>query len=192
MELSDKLKIRDARPEDAPFIAWAVLTAMDFEEGTEEFDSILKRIRITASEEDTLYSWKHTRIAVINSTVVGCLVSYDGAVYEKMWRKTWRGFSEEDNQYPEEYLKKNAIETKEGEYYLDSMAIKKPFRGYGIGHILLEDGIRKARRHGFSRVTLIADATAPKLRQYYGELGFKDSETISFFGDDYTRMILDL
>ncbi|MCQ2146288.1 MAG: GNAT family N-acetyltransferase [Bacteroidales bacterium] len=191
--VKNKILLRDATPEDAPLIAWAVLTAMDFKEEDPEFKPILENIKEACLKSDTLYSYKRTRIAVIANTNVGCLVSYDGAFYTDHWRNTWKAFgNDESDQYTEEYLKSNAIETQAGEWYLDSMSISAAFRGFGIGHFLMEDAIAIAKRKGFHKVTLIVEKEKAKLKEYYMQLGFKDEKELVFFGHDYYKMALDI
>lgn len=190
-DIKEKILLRDALEQEAPFIAWAVLSALNYDEASEEFQRMLPSITEICLRTDTLYSWKRTRMATIDGTVVGCLISYDGALYKDMCPLTWRMFAPAEVQFTDEDFKENAIETKEGEYYLDSMAIKKPFRGAGIGKILLQDGIDIALSKGFKRITLIADSEADKLREYYSTLGFKEEEKILFFKEHYTRMALE-
>lgn len=191
--VKDKILLRDAVPEDAPLIAWAVLTAMDFNESDPEFKPLLESIKEACLSLDTLYSYKRTRIAVILNTNVGCLVSYDGAFYKDHWKNTWSAFGHDNpDAYTEEYLMSNAIETEEGEWYLDSMSISAAFRGFGIGHFLMEDAIAIAKRKGFHKVTLIVEKEKAKLKEYYMELGFKDEKEVVFFGHDYYKMALSI
>jgi len=192
-DIKNKIFLRDATPDDAPLIAWSVLTAMDFDEKDPEFKTILENLKEACLRTDTLYGYKRTRIAVIMNTNVGCLVSYDGAYYKDHWRNTWASFgNDQPDIYTEEYLKSNAIETEEGEWYLDSMSISAAFRGYGIGHFLMEDAIAIARRKGFHKVTLIVEKEKEKLKEYYMELGFKDEKELVFFGHDYYKMALEI
>jgi len=190
-DIREKILIRDAYEQDSPLIAWVVLSAIGYEESSAEFQSMLPSIIEICKRTDTLYSWKRTRVATIDGTAIGCLISYDGALYENLRPLTWKMFAPAEIQFTDEDFKANAIETKAGEYYLDSMAIKKAFRGAGIGKVLLKDGIRIAKEKGFKRVTLIAESGAHDLRKYYSSLGFKEEDKIIFFGEDYTRMALE-
>lgn len=186
-----KVIIKDATRDDTQFIAWAVLSAIGHEEGTEEFQKLLPVVTDICSMDNTLYSWRRTRVAVVGGTVVGCLVSYDGAEYDTLRPLTWSLFGQGyDGELPEEVIAANGIETKAGEYYLDSMAVKKAFRGYEIGRMLLEDGIALAKAKKFPRVTLIVESDHPKLKEYYESVGFRGEDHMMFFGDDYTRMAI--
>lgn len=178
--------IRQATPDDIPFVAACVLAAVDLYDFKEE--SIENGIALTVcSQDDTLYSWRNARIAYVHETAVGCLVSYDGAIYPEGRRRTFKYF--EDAGRP---MDDTEPETGQGEYYLDSMAIRPAFRGYGIGLYLMKDAIQTARRKGFSKVSLIVELSKPDLREYYAELGFAPDHELYAFGDRYLKMALSL
>lgn len=190
--MDQKIVIRNAVPEDAPFIAECVLAAIgmyDFKQKPE----MLKDLEAVCASSDTLYSWKNTRMAVIQNpgcqdiknTTVGCLISYPGEFYmearDRTWQQGFAGGKKED-------YSSAAMETGEGEYYLDTMAILPAFRGFGIGKLLLQDGIRKGHTKGYEKITLIVDKEHQQLHEYYGSIGFHDIGEILFFGTLYTKM----
>lgn len=193
MNPDNRILIRDASAEDAPLIAWAVLSAIGHVEDSEECRRLLPVVTEICSLGNTLYSWKRTRVATVDGTAVGCLVSYDGALYDSLRPRTWAMFSSERGEnLPQEVIQANGIETRAGEYYLDSMAVKKAFRGYEIGKALLEDGISIACSKGFGRATLIVEADHPRLKDYYASIGFHEEDHLMFFGEDYIRMAVTL
>lgn len=192
MSTESKVIIKDATCDDAQFIAWAVLSAIGHDDKSEEYRKLLPVVTDICSRDNTLYSWRRTRVATVGGTVVGCLVSYDGAEYDSLRPFTWSLFSSKEGEnLPPEVVAANGIETKAGEYYLDSMAVKQAFRGYEIGRMLLEDGVALAKNKGFKRVTLIVESDHPKLKEYYESVGFKGEDHLMFFGEDYTRMAID-
>lgn len=166
-----------------PFVAKCVLAAVDLYDFKEE--SIEKDIaeRVCA-REDTLYTYRHARIAEVDGEVAGCLVSYDGSVYAEARVITFAMFAEAGREIPE-----TVIETGPGEWYLDSMAIVPEFRGCGIGHSLMEDALSTARAKGLGVASLIVECSKPKLRDYYADLGFRDERIVDAFGDKYIRMV---
>lgn len=177
--------IRQAVIEDVPFIARCVLAAVDLYDFSPE-----SLIDSTLTEEvcgrgDTLYSWRNTRIAYVEGGTVGCLVSYRGDNYVDVRERTFDVFRKAGHDIP-----KTDIETGPGEWYLDSMAIVPEFRGHGIGHILMKDGIEIARKHGLHKVALIVECSKPHLRDYYARLGFLPDHELDAFGDRYLKMTL--
>lgn len=164
--------LRDASMIDAPFIARVVLAGLDLldmgEAMSEEQHLIFNHLVDICGMDDTLYSYRHTRIAEVDGMAVGALVAYDGAPYAEMRAKTF-GLVQQTSGMD---LSKNAMETGPGEFYLDSMAILPEYRGHGIGHALMRDRMEWAFRNGFKAVTLLVDKDKPHLQAYYESLGF--------------------
>ena len=142
------LNIRDARPGDAPFLAKCILSGMhfyDFETyPSDHMAGILSGLTASETLEDTLYTFMNTRVAELNGTPAGALLSYPGEEYLSRKERTFREF------WPEYFSEHSADvpETDPGEWYLDSLAVHPEFRNMGIGKALLQDGIRKGSRRG--------------------------------------------
>lgn len=77
----ENLEIVSARPEDAEFIAWIVAQGM-------HMDDVPPFLKTVGARDDTLYSWKQTRLLRCNGKLAGGLVSYDGATHEEGRRNT--------------------------------------------------------------------------------------------------------
>lgn len=181
-EFVPRILIRDATPEDIPFVARCVLAAV----GLYDYRHHSPMAEVTekvCSTDGTLYSFRNARIACVEGTPVGALVSYDGAIYSAARTLTFRMIENAGGNIPE-----SDIETVAGEYYLDSMAIMPSFRGYGIGHMLMRDALDRARAAGFRKVGLIAECDRDGLISYYAELGFAPVRSLNAFGHRYTRM----
>ena len=85
--------IRQATRNDVPFVAQCILAAVelyDFRNVSVEPDPAIK----VCSLDDTLYSWHNARLAVVDGTAVGCLVSYDGAIYQETRKRTFSHFAD--------------------------------------------------------------------------------------------------
>ena len=185
----NRLNIRDARPGDAPFLAKCILSSMhlyDFETyPSDDMAGILSRLTASETIEDTLYTFRNTRVAELNGTLAGALLSYPGEEYLVRRERTFREF------WPE-YFSEHADddpETDPGEWYLDSLAVIPEYRRMGIGKALLQDGIRKGLSQGFNRVALVADPEYPHLVRLYKSLGFAPDGTRHAFGTDFLRMV---
>lgn len=186
------VQFRDATSEDAPFIARVVLAGIDMldldavlpEEQRHLYEHLIEICRM----DDTLCSYRNTRIAEIDGNRVGALVAYDGARYAKMREKTFGLVMQTSGMD----LNHNAMETGPGEFYLDSMAILSEYRGAGIGKKLMHDRVDFALSNGFQKVTLLVDKDKPCLKRYYECEGFAFSEEMFVFGAWYNKMVCSL
>ena len=187
--MDNDLLLRDATPMDAPFIARVVLAGIEMleidAEVTDEHQPILTHLIDICRMDDTLYSYRHTRIAEMDNKTVGALIGYDGARYAEMRAKTF-GLVQQISGLD---LSKNAMETGEGEFYLDSMAILPEFRGKKIGLQLMRDRMDWASQNGFETITLLVDKDKPHLQRYYENLGFAFNEEMFVFGAWYNKMM---
>ena len=78
----EKLIIVSAKPEDADFIAWIVAQGM-------HMDDVPSFLKTVGARDDTLYSWRHSRLLQYDGKLAGGLISYDGATHEEGRRNTW-------------------------------------------------------------------------------------------------------
>lgn len=184
------VQIRDATPEDALFIARVVLAGIDLCDLdaalSDEQQGIFEHLIEICRMDDTLYSYRNTRVAETDGECVGALVAYDGARYAVLRERTF-GLVRQTSGMD---LSQNAMETGPGEFYLDSMAILSDFRGVGIGKMLMRDRMDFAFRDGFQRVTLLVDKDKPHLQKYYESEGFAFSEEVFVFGSWYRKLAL--
>lgn len=183
------VQLRDATSEDAPFIARVVLAGielLDMDAALPDNQRVLYEHLVGICRmDDTLYSYRNTRIAEVDGCAVGALVAYDGARYAMMREKTF-GLVQQTSGMD---LNHKAMETGPGEFYLDSMAILSDYRGAGIGKMLMRDRIDFALSNGFQKVTLLVDKDKPRLQRYYECEGFAFSEEMFVFGAWYNKMV---
>ena len=180
--------IRDAHPEDAPFLAKCIMAGMhfyDFETEIPEETRIYERLIECERRDDLLYSYRYTRIAEKDGIPVGSLLSYPGDIYQELRHKTfselWPDLAQMDAE--------SEMETGPGEFYLDSLAVLPQYRCLGIGRALLMDGIRKGTCLGFPQIALVADSDMPHLIRLYESIGFVTAGHRQAFGVDFQRMV---
>ena len=186
------ITLRDATMVDSPFIARVVLAGIDMLSIEQElpvaqkpiFEQLVEICRL----DDTLYSYRNTRLAEVDGQVVGALVGYDGGRYAEMRAKTFGMIARNSGVE----LSHNAMETVAGEFYLDSMAILSDYRGMGIGKRLMRDRMDFALSNGFEKVTLLVDKDKPRLQQYYESEGFVFSEDLFVFGSWFNKLVCSL
>ena len=187
--METKTIIRNATNSDTPFIARVMLAGIGMlaieDELPQEQQSAFDQFVDVCRMEGTLYNYRNTRIAEVEGgRIVGALIGYDGGRYAAMRAKTF-GLVQ---QYFGMNLSQNAMETGEGEFYLDSMAVLPEFRGQEIGKRLMRDRMEWARNNGFAAVTLLVDKDKPRLRKYYESLGFGFRESMLVFGSWYDKL----
>lgn len=189
----EEVTYRNATIQDASFIALVVAEAvgntimerMENNACTQADIDMLSQIENVCSRTDTLYSWKNTQVAVSSDgECVGALISYAGEGYLKQREKTFQLLSRLihfDVTLMDE-------ETKDGEYYLDSLAVMPQWRGRGIARKLIEEGLKKSQT--MKRPAILA--CAPEnlgAKRLYESLGFKEQGHMFIFGENYLRMV---
>ena len=180
-----KIDIRNATRSDIPFVAESVLAAIDLYDFTGECAELESTVTV-CSEDDTLYSYKNARIAEVDGTAAGCLISYNGNGYAESREKTFAMFAEMGI-----HINIGGAETGPGEYYLDSMAVKPEYRGLQLGHLLMEDALNLARRSGDClKAGLLVEKGKPRLKDYYARIGFSIEEEMEAFGSILYKMTL--
>lgn len=183
------LTIRDARPDDAPFLAQCILSAMhfhDFEGAMSDWTAaIFERMVDSERRPDTLYTYAHTRVAEVDGELASALLSYPGEIYKDLRHKAftefWPNLAALDADSEQE--------TDPGEYYLDSLAVVPKYRHSGIGQAMIQDSIQKGLALGYKQIALVADADMPQLIALYKSLGFTPADHRHAFGTDFLRMV---
>ena len=168
------VEIRRAYQEDAPFIAESVLAAMGYDRDSsislaakekysesKSYEEVKRALEEIAARPDTLYSYRHSRIATYGGEVAGVIVGYDGAAYREMAELTFGLIAGKLGTAPFN----PGEETREGEYYLDSLHVSPDFRGHSIGTILMRNELDIAEALGFRKVSLIVDKEEPWLHR---------------------------
>ncbi len=171
-------KICEARREQAAEIASLIMEAMDhdccqnFAGPTHTLDDFHRMMTRLVEMDDSQYSYRNTLVAVANSSlndgeddIAGCLVGYDGKDLLRLRRR----FIEAAKENLGQDFSGMAEETGAGEYYLDSLCVKKEYRKHGIATSLIREAIR---RHGNQPVGLLVDHTHTWAERLYRAIGF--------------------
>lgn len=174
--------LRPATLSDTPFVAWTVLAAIGCEEPNDE---LLSSVTTMCSREDVLYSWKNAVVAEVDGVVAGCLISYNGADYRSMREVTFPLIAAASGND----FSSMEMETAEGEYYLDSMAVLPEFRGRGVATQLLRAGITRAYMLLVPRAAMVVSPENPRAQKLYESLGFRFERDMFLFGEDYRKMV---
>jgi len=167
-EVVGDVKIRSARPDDAPFLAWVILTAgrghcqrgvWDVIIGKSEHEclALLEQLVIT----ETLHTFHYTGfiVAEVDGLLVAAISGYDPmelgrdkealggleagqkiGLTETDWEKIQKGISTISAVRPDEI---------EGAWTLESVAVLPEFRRSGLMNQLMEEMLEIGRRRGF-------------------------------------------
>ena len=184
--------IRKATISDVPFIALVVVEALGddimerYPEHIGEQDrGKLELLAESISQDDTLYSWRHTIIAQDeDGKPLAALVAYKGDDYMQMRKRT---FAMLDELITFDVESMDA-EAQSGELYIDSIAVMPHVRGKGIARRLLQYGIEVAREMHLP-VILACDPNNLSAKTLYESLGFKHEGDLFIFGHHYLRML---
>ncbi len=83
------------------------------------------------------------------------------------------------------------ISYREEEAKIMSLAVKKEFRGKGIGKMLLREIIKKARSRGVKRLTLEVRISNRIARELYKKMGFEIAGVIeSYYSDGESAYLM--
>lgn len=177
-----QITFRKATIADAEFVATVMMEAVEIPLME---DGIVPEPDLVAicERDDTLYSWKNATIAEVNGERVGGLIAYSGKGYHE--KKVFT-FSQVKRKLDFDPMAMDD-ETREGEYYLDSLAVLPQWRGCGIGKALLMRGVEIAQTSGLLPV-LACDPVNTNAHRLYRSLGFVETGFLFIFGMNYLRM----
>ena len=180
-ERQSEIVIEKASVNQAPVIASLIMEAMDYDccqnlagpdHTLEDFHILMTRL---VEEDNSQYSYKNAIVAMTGGEVAGVLVGYDGKDLSELRKAFINGACSMLGQD----FSNIADETNENEFYIDSLCVKKEFRGQGIATKLLKHTLKL---HKNEPVGLLVDFTHPDAERLYLSLGFKFINETSWAG----------
>lgn len=170
-----KINITAAMPDQASHIASLIMEAMNHEccqnfagpqHTLADFHRMMTRL---VEMEDSQYSYRNTLVAMTNDGIlVGICVAYDGAKLHQLRR---RFIEAAEEAFGINYAGMTD-ETEGGEFYVDSLAVSKDYRGHGIASELLKATITRGHELGIPVTGLLVDKGNPQAESLYSRLGF--------------------
>lgn len=178
-----EFEFRFATKNDVDFLTWGVSEALHTSltpEQAKAFATLLLR-------EDVLYSWKNAIIVQDSSTKkpLGLVIGYDGARYRDMRAATFPAMQEI---FGSDYSAMDD-ESVEGEFYLDSLAVKPEARCMGLGKRLLQEAMNRGRHLGLKMAVLAVDPENVNAQRLYKSLGFIPGGELFIFGQIFWRWV---
>lgn len=166
------MKIRKAKPEEAPIIAPLLLLAMEdiifHFIGENSVEKAIQFLEISIGKNTNQYSYENCWVSELNNEIVAAMCAYDGANLHKLRKPVAetihslfnRSFNPED-------------ETQSGEFYLDSLGVKPDRQGEGIGSKLLRFLINEYAHKQNKTLGLLVDKDNVNAKKLYLQAGFK-------------------
>ncbi len=186
------MNITNARRQDAPMIARAVMMAVgdeicrDFAGNDHTLSDVEALFTELAGMEDSQYSYMNSLVALDDDgNVAGVCIGYDGAKLHSLRER----FFEAARRYLNRNMAGMDDETTPDEFYLDTLAVWPQYRGDGIGAKLLL--AQAARGHAMGKPAgLLVDKVNPKAEALYRKLGFEPDGERPFAGVVMNHLIL--
>ncbi|MFB9080781.1 GNAT family N-acetyltransferase [Flavobacterium procerum] len=164
--------ITKAKKSDAPYIAPLLLLAMEdivykFLK-KEDYAAAKDFLQYFIEKENNQYSYQNCFVAVANNEIIGAVNVYKGSDL-KVLRKpivehVRKCFNPEFD--PE-------LETKAGEYYIDSLGVNQNHHGKGIGSEILKFLIEEYVHKNNETLGLLVEKDNPLAKNLYLRIGFK-------------------
>lgn len=182
--------IRQAQPTDVDQVIPLILIILEDMEleflttyGKEKTMAVLKQAYLT---EDFRYSYRRALVLVEDSQILGTAFGYNEADEKLIDLPLAAIFKEHDIPEDEQmFIDKEAFE---GEWYLDSIAVRPDQRGNGVGAKLLDALPAFAKTQGSHKIGLSVDEANPRAKQLYLRQGFKDIARTTISGHAYDHM----
>lgn len=159
-------------------IAYLLTGASDDAEAARRLTDFYKQPGNRISREHMLVHERDGRVA-------GMLVAYSGndaqRLDEPFLERMRRDFGEAEREI--------VREARDGEYYLDALAVAEEYRGQGIATALMAAAERRAGELGFDRTALIVEAYNERAFAIYSRGGYAEDGMLRIGGSDYRRMV---
>ncbi|WPO77769.1 GNAT family N-acetyltransferase [Flavobacterium sp. KACC 22761] len=164
--------IRKAKISDSEQIAPILLLAMEdiiykFIK-KEDYTSAKDFLQFFIGKENNQYSYQNCFIAEENNEIIGAVNIYNGADLEVLRNPII------------EYVRSNfnrefdpELETKAGEFYIDSLGVNPKYQGKGIGSKILQFLIAEYVTKNNQTLGLLVDEDNPNAKKLYINLGFQ-------------------
>ncbi|MBP3962446.1 GNAT family N-acetyltransferase [Paenibacillus lignilyticus] len=180
-----RIAARDDAPEVIPLlleaigsIAYLLTGASDEIEAAELLTTFYKQPGNRVSFDNVIVAEQEGRIA-------GMVVAYSG---------------NDAGQLDEPFLaklhgrpgKENSVivrEARDGEFYLDALAVDEQYRGQGIAKLLMAAAEQRAAQLGFERAALIVETYNERAYRLYLASGYEEDDMLRIGDSDYRRMV---
>ncbi|WP_442601548.1 GNAT family N-acetyltransferase [Paenibacillus sp. KN14-4R] len=181
--------IRAARAADSKSVIPLMHTAIDnIANKLSGYDDVKRMYEALTSffeSEGNRLSYTNTIVKEVDGNVVGFVLSYDGSKQDELDQPIIDHLIKVTGN-KDVYLEK---ETREDEYYLDSLAVDDRYQGQGIGKALMKAFEVRAADEGHDKVALIVEKENHGAHALYEKMGYCADGKLMVCEHEYTHMV---
>ncbi|MBF4694104.1 GNAT family N-acetyltransferase [Fusibacter sp. Q10-2] len=186
--------IRKAEKDDyldvIPLIKLAIGDMANTYTGYQDEALMDKTLKALYLEKQSRFSYENVYIACFENKIAGQITAYPAEVMATLNRhfETYFNPDAEDR----EARLKALVASKEGfegEYYIDSLAVYKAYRGLGFASDLIHEVERIAFDAGYDKLSLLVALNNPKAERLYEKLAFKSDQMVQVLGHPYKHLV---
>lgn len=177
--MNDQIQIRPAKPDDADVASALLYSAythrqLNYPLSEEEEDRFGKRLQHFFRLEDNRFSYQYAQVAEYGSTVLGLALSFAGRDEPRLNAAVgWQ-------------LEREA---EDDEWYVDALAVFKPWGRRGIGTRLLQTAEQQAQEHHVVKVALNVALDNEAALALYRRLHYAVTQKTFLYQHPYVRMV---
>lgn len=153
--------------------------------GTSNHSEAMRILTDFFRQQGNRISYENTTIEERDGQVAGMLVSYHGSRAEALDEPFVTRIRAETGVTDYTITK----EPRSDEYYLDSIAVHDGYQGQGIGKALMQAFEEKARKEGYSKLSLIVEQENDRAFALYRKMGYQEDGTLMVSGSLFWRMV---
>ncbi|SFK73944.1 Acetyltransferase (GNAT) family protein [Paenibacillus sp. 1_12] len=180
--------IRKAQKEDAAAVIALMYTAIGgiahTLAGTEDVGDALQVLEQFFREKGNRISYENVIVIEEDGRVIAFMLAYHGSRAAELDRPFLERLAA--NGSTTQTIER---ETREDEYYLDSIAVHSDYQGKGIGTELLRLFQEQAIELGHPKIMLLVDLDNPSAKQLYVKQGYKEDGVVQVSGHLFHRMV---
>lgn len=153
--------------------------------GVDEEDDALRILGLFYKAEGNRISYNNVIVDKRDGVVAGILVCYGGNEAEALDKPFIERIEREMGKKDYRITR----ETRPGEFYLDSIAVRDSFQGQGIAKGLMAAFEQKAVSEGYDKVSLIVEEYNGHAHALYVKMGYVEDGELFISDHRYTRMV---
>ncbi len=177
--MRESIKIRPAQPADAEVAAVLLYSAYTHTHVTFPLPEAhgsgwIEHLEHYFRQDGNRFSYQNSQLAEQNLEVVGLVLSFGGREEARL------------NAAVGSWLEREA---QDDEWYIDALAVLKPWGRKGIGTRLVQTAERQARQHHYSKIALHVAEGNKEALELYTHLHYVVTRQTVLYGRPYVRMV---
>ncbi|WP_219834005.1 GNAT family N-acetyltransferase [Paenibacillus sp. R14(2021)] len=186
--MSTRSAVSDDAPQVIPLIMEAIGSIAYLLTGTPDEAETTARLTDFFKQPGNRISYTHVIVEERDGRTAGMLVAYSGNEADKLDEPFRRRILRDFGQAHSGIIR----EARDGEFYLDALAVAEDFRGQGIASLLMAAAEQRALEQGFNRTALIVESGNERAHRLYARNGYREADMVRIGGGDYRRMAKEL